>query len=70
MSAPAFCDGIQYFGETPQGFEQYGKTATIAPNAKAVNPTDPAAAYQSMLYRSEVWRGDEWDGVAIFGVRG
>ncbi len=50
MSAPAFCDGIQYFGETPQGFEQYGKTAAIGPNAKAVNPTDPAAAYQSMLY--------------------
>ena len=50
MSAPAFCDGIQYFGETPQGFEQYGKTAAIAPNAKAVNPTDPAAAYQAMLY--------------------
>ena len=50
MSAPAFCDGIQYFGDTPQGFEQYGKTAAIGPNAKAVNPTDPAAAYQSMLY--------------------
>ena len=50
MSAPAFCDGIQYFGETPQGFEQYGKTAAIGPNAKAVNPTDPSAAYQSMLY--------------------
>ena len=50
MSAPAFCDGIQYFGETPQGFEQYGKTAAIASNAKAVDPTDPAAAYQSMLY--------------------
>ena len=50
MSTPAFCDGIQYFGETPQGFEQYGKTAAIGPNAKAVNPTDPSAAYQSMLY--------------------
>jgi phosphoketolase len=50
MSTPAFCDGIQYFGETPQGFEQYGKTAAIGPDAKAVNPTDPAAAYQSMLY--------------------
>jgi len=50
MSAPAFCDGIQYFGDTPQGFEQYGKTAAIGPNAKAVNPIDPAAAYQSMLY--------------------
>jgi phosphoketolase len=50
MSTPAFCDGIQYFGETPQGFEQYGKTSAIAPDTKAVNPTDPAAAYQSMLY--------------------
>ncbi len=50
MSTPAFCDGIQYFGETPQGFEQYGKTAAIGPDVNAVDPTDPSAAYQSMLY--------------------
>ena len=50
MSTPAFCDGIQYFGEAPQGFEQYGKQSAIAPGTKAVNATDPAAAYQVMLY--------------------
>ena len=50
MSAPAFCDGIQYFGETPQGFEQYGKQAAIAEGQTSVNSTDPAAAYQVMLY--------------------
>ncbi len=50
MSTPAFCDGIQYFGEAPQGFEQYGKQSAIAPGAKAVNSADAAAAYQVMLY--------------------
>jgi phosphoketolase len=49
-STPAFCAGIQYFGETPQGFEQYGQTPAIANGAKAVDPTDKAAAYQVMLY--------------------
>ena len=44
MSAPAFCDGIQYFGEALQGFEQYGKQSAIVPD-KAVNATDAAAAY-------------------------
>ena len=56
MSAPAFCDGIQYFGEAPQGFEQYGKSA-IAPGAKAVNSADAAAAYQVMLYSDALTLG-------------
>ena len=45
MSTPAFCDGIQYFGEARQGFEQYGKQSAIVPGTKAVNATDAAAAY-------------------------
>jgi phosphoketolase len=49
-SMPAFCEGIQHFGETRPGFEQYGKTAAIAPGQKAVKPDDVAAAYQVMLY--------------------
>lgn len=49
-SLPAFCEGIQYFGETPTGFEHYGKTPAIAEGSHAVNPSDPAAAYQTMLY--------------------
>jgi phosphoketolase len=49
-STPAFCEGIQYFGEPTPAFAQYGQTPAIAPEAKAVNPTDPAAAYQTLLY--------------------
>jgi phosphoketolase len=49
-SHPAFCEGIQHFGETPPRFDQYGQTSAIAADAKAVNPTDPAAAYQTLLY--------------------
>ncbi|MBD2328558.1 phosphoketolase [Alkalinema sp. FACHB-956] len=49
-SMPAFCEGIQYFGQQPQGFDQYGKTPAIAPGSKAVDSTDPAAAYQTLLY--------------------
>jgi phosphoketolase len=47
---PAFCEGIQYFGELPPGFDQYGQGAAIAAGEKAVNPADPAAAFQTMLY--------------------
>jgi phosphoketolase len=48
-ATPAFCDGIQYFGGRPEGFDLYGKCA-IAPGQTAVNPADKAAAYQTMLY--------------------
>ena len=48
---PAFCEGIQYFGDAPPGFETYGKTPAIAEGSKAIaNPTDPAAVYQTLLY--------------------
>jgi phosphoketolase len=50
IGIPAFCDGIQYFSESLPGFEQYGQTSAIAPGAKAVSPTDPAAGYQTLLY--------------------
>ncbi|NJR49761.1 MAG: phosphoketolase [Leptolyngbyaceae cyanobacterium CSU_1_3] len=47
---PAFCEGIQYFSESLPGFETHGKTAAIAPGKTAiVDPTDPAAAYQTLL---------------------
>ncbi|MBD3882238.1 phosphoketolase [Phormidium tenue FACHB-886] len=49
--APAFCEGIQYFGAVPPGFDTYGKTPAIAPGNKAIaNPKDASAAYQTMLY--------------------
>jgi phosphoketolase len=48
---PAFCEGIQYFGEMPPGFDTYGKAAAIAAGSKAIaDPTDLTAAYQTMLY--------------------
>ncbi|MDZ4873235.1 MAG: Xylulose-5-phosphate/fructose-6-phosphate phosphoketolase [Chroococcidiopsis cubana SAG 39.79] len=48
---PEFCQGIQYFGETLPGFEQYGKQAAIAPNKTAItDPNDPAAVFQTLLY--------------------
>ena len=47
---PAFCEGIQFFGSAPKGFETYGKEAAIAPGKSAIaSPTDPAAAYQTLL---------------------
>jgi phosphoketolase len=49
-SLPAFCDGIQYFGEVLPEFETYGKQPAIAPGQLAIaSPTDPAAVYQTLL---------------------
>jgi phosphoketolase len=50
VSIPEFCEGIQYFGESLPQFDKYGQTAAIAPGQTGVTPTDPAAAYQTMLY--------------------
>lgn len=48
---PAFCDGIQYFGELPPQFDTYGKTPVIGADSTAISdPTDTAAAYQTLLY--------------------
>jgi phosphoketolase len=51
QQVPAFCEGIQYFGELPPQFDTYGKTPAIAEGHKAIaDPTDPSAAYQTLLY--------------------
>lgn len=47
---PAFCEGIQYFGELPPSFETYGKTPAIAIGSQAADPADPSTAYQTLLY--------------------
>lgn len=48
---PAFCEGIQYFGETLSGFDTYAQEPAIALGAAAIaSPTDPAAVYQTLLY--------------------
>ncbi|MGQ9871021.1 phosphoketolase [Leptodesmis sp.] len=50
-SIPAFCEGIQYFGDRIPEFETYGKTPVIAAGKTAIpDPTDPSAAYQTLLY--------------------
>lgn len=47
---PAFCEGIQYFGEQWPDFERYGKEPAIATGKTAIaSPPDHAAAYQTLL---------------------
>jgi phosphoketolase len=47
---PAFCQGIQYFGEKLPDFDQYGSEAAIKEGQTAIaSPSDPAAVYQSLL---------------------
>ena len=47
---PAFCQGIQYFGETLPQIDEYGKEPVIKEGATAIaSPTDPAAVYQTLL---------------------
>ena len=50
-SIPAFCEGIQYFGDALPGFDTYGKAPVIGEGNTAIaDPTDPTAAYQTLLY--------------------
>ncbi|MEO0456417.1 MAG: phosphoketolase [Cyanobacteria bacterium P01_A01_bin.114] len=47
---PAFCEGIQHFGQLPAEFEQYVQSPAIAAGqAKITDPTDPAAVFQTLL---------------------
>jgi phosphoketolase len=47
---PAFCQGMQYFGEAWPGFAQHAGQAAIAPGQKAVaDSANPDAAYQTLL---------------------
>jgi len=49
-TVPAFCEGIQYFGEVLPGFETYGKTPAITEGSQAIaDPTDKAAVFQTLL---------------------
>ncbi|MEB3338116.1 MAG: phosphoketolase [Leptolyngbyaceae bacterium] len=49
-TAPAFCEGIQYFADTLPEFETYGKVQAIAEGSSAIsNPTDPTATFQTLL---------------------
>ena len=47
---PAFCEGIQYFGQPLPGFETYGGIPAIAEDKVAIaSPDDPAAVFQTLL---------------------
>ncbi|MBD1878656.1 phosphoketolase [Coleofasciculus sp. FACHB-T130] len=51
LATPAFCDGIQYFGENLPGFETAGKSPAIEEGKPSIaSPTDPAAVFQTLLY--------------------
>ena len=51
VSAPAFCEGIQYFSDSVPGFDAYGKAPVIGEGKTAIaDLADPAAAYQTLLY--------------------
>jgi phosphoketolase len=47
---PAFCEGIQYFGEDLPDFAAYGQSPAISLGATAIaSPTDKAAVFQTLL---------------------
>jgi len=46
---PAFCEGIQHFGQPWADFDQYAANAVIAEGQSAINKIDAAAAYQTLL---------------------
>jgi len=49
-SIPAFCEGIQHFGESLPEFETHGKEPAIGEGQTAItSAADPAAVYQTML---------------------
>ena len=50
LAAPAFCEGIQHFGEAWPDFDRYADDAVIAKHAKAIaDPADAKAIYQTLL---------------------
>ncbi|MUH01204.1 phosphoketolase [Scytonema sp. UIC 10036] len=49
-TAPSFCEGIQYFGESIPGFETYGKIPVVKSGDSAIaSSSDPAAVFQTLL---------------------
>lgn len=50
LLAPAFCEGIQYYGPTWPGFETHCAAPAIAEGKKAIAGTNaPSTAYQTLL---------------------
>ncbi|MEL6263776.1 MAG: phosphoketolase [Cyanobacteria bacterium J06626_6] len=50
LPMPAFCEGIQHFGEPTPEDEKYGGSAAIKAGQQAItSPQDPEAVYQTLL---------------------
>ncbi len=49
-SAPDFCTGIQYFAEKTPGLEQYGQQPAIVSGQTSIEPGNPNATFQTLLY--------------------
>jgi phosphoketolase len=49
-ATPAFCEGIQYFGEALEGFDTYGRVPVVTAAQPAVTDAhDPATVFQTLL---------------------
>ena len=49
-TVPAFCEGIQYFGEPQPGFDTYGRSPVIPSGKTSIdNPKDQASVFQTLL---------------------
>ncbi|OIP75499.1 MAG: transketolase [Oscillatoriales cyanobacterium CG2_30_44_21] len=49
-ATPAFCEGIQYFGEPLEGFDSLGRVPVLSPDKSGVtDPRDRAAVFQTLL---------------------
>ncbi len=49
-AVPAFSEGIQYFGEPLEGFDEFGRTPVLSPEKSGItDPSDRAAVFQTLL---------------------
>ena len=50
QTIPAYCEGIQYYGEPWAGFDKHAARAAIGEGRKAIaDPSDPDAVFQTLL---------------------
>ncbi|MBI5937397.1 MAG: phosphoketolase [Betaproteobacteria bacterium] len=50
QTIPAYCEGIQYYGEPWAGFDRHAARAAIGEGRKAIaDPSDPDAVFQTLL---------------------
>lgn len=49
QDTPAFCEGIQYYGDAWPDFEKHASAAAITEGASAISSVDDTAAYQTLM---------------------